>query len=131
MSIPAEKLNEIIKICNPRTSKHFCTKSQLQSLLGSLLYISKCVQSARFFLNRMVALLRQNHDKNVIQLTPDFARDLNWFVVFLRTYNGVTYYDTKKAHSTIELDASLTGLGGCLIKWYILFPFHVVSKIII
>ena len=61
MSVLAEKLNEIIQICNSWTSKHSCTKSQLQSLLGSLLYISKCVQSARFFLNRMLALLRQNH----------------------------------------------------------------------
>ena len=45
-------------------------------------------------------------------------------MVFLRTYNGVTYYDTKKAHSTIYLDASLTGLGGCFnqMVYTILFP---------
>ena len=34
-----------------------------QSLLGSLLYITKCVMPARFFLTRMLALLRANHLK--------------------------------------------------------------------
>ena len=36
------------------------TKSELQSLLGLLLYITKCVKPARFFLNRMLQLLRDN-----------------------------------------------------------------------
>ena len=123
MSISTEKLNEIMQICNSWTLKHSCTKSQLQSLLGSLLYIFKYVQSARFHLNRMLALLRASHDQNIIKLTPEIARDLNWFVVFLRTYNGVTYYDTNKAHSTIYLDASLTGLGGCFNQMIYTIPF--------
>ena len=108
ISYSVNKLNEIIQICNSLTSKHYCTKSQLQSLLGSLLYISKCVQPARFFLNRMLAILRQGHDKNIIQLTPDF---------------GVTYYDTKKTYSKIYTDASLTGLGGCFNQMVFSIPF--------
>ena len=71
----------------------------------------------------MLALLRKNHDNNHIKLTQEFARDLNWFVVFLKTYNGITYYDTRNIHDTIFLGASLTGLGGCFNQIIYTIPF--------
>ena len=52
-SVPSEKLAEIKKLCQHWLQKQSCMKRQLQSLLGSLLYVSKCVKNARFFLNRM------------------------------------------------------------------------------
>ena len=59
------KLAEIVEMCKSWLSKTYCSKRQLQSLLGSLLYISKCVKPAHFFLNRMLALLRNNHQKGI------------------------------------------------------------------
>ena len=49
ISILPEKLQEIIALCNNWQHKTTCTKTNLQSLLGSLLYVSKCVKPARFF----------------------------------------------------------------------------------
>ena len=49
LSIPDQKLAEIVDICKSWVSKTYCSKRQLQSLLGSLLYISKCVKPAHFF----------------------------------------------------------------------------------
>ena len=67
---------EIVKLCYSWKDKKFCTKNQLQSLLGSLLYITKCVCPARFFLNRMLQVLRDNHSNGHIRLTEDFTKDL-------------------------------------------------------
>ena len=53
ISIPEVKL--ICSVCHNR----MVTKSELQSLLGLLLYITKCVKLARFFLNRMLQLLKR------------------------------------------------------------------------
>ena len=39
MSIPPHKFQEIIQSCHEWHTKRFCSKRQLQSLLGSLLYI--------------------------------------------------------------------------------------------
>ena len=89
------------------------TKNQFQSLLGSLLYICKCVKPARFFLNRMLPLLRDNFDNKQIRLNDSFFKDLNWFNTFLDTHNGVTFYSLKSPQIQIHLDACLTGLGGC------------------
>ena len=47
-----------------------------------------------------------------MRLTRDFHKDRRWFNTFLQSYNGVTYYDTRKVGGTIYLDASLTAMGG-------------------
>ena len=82
LKIPSEKLQEIQQICLDFVFKSKVTKNQFQSLLGSLLYITKCVQPARFFLNRMLQLLRDNTTKSVITLDEKFYKDLNWFNTF-------------------------------------------------
>ena len=53
ISIPSEKLHRIVKLCASWSCKTYCSKRDLQSLLGSLLFISKCVPPSRCFLNRM------------------------------------------------------------------------------
>ena len=55
----------------------------LQSLPGSLLYISKCVKSSQTFLNRMLDLLRSSDKQANIKITPELAKDLAWFLKFI------------------------------------------------
>ena len=111
ISIPQEKLQEIVKTCKKWAGKTYCSKTDLQSLLGLLLYITKCIKPARFFLNIMLQLLRDNNNVRKILLTEDFFLDLGWFDAFPEHYNGVTYYDQSNCHSQMHLDASLTGLS--------------------
>ena len=40
LSIPPEKLNQILAVCDTWSHKTHCTKREHQSLLGSLLYVS-------------------------------------------------------------------------------------------
>ena len=61
----------------------------------------------------MLELLRASHGCQKILLTPDFKRDLRWFDKFLPKYNGISMYDHKRVEATLELDACLTGFGGC------------------
>ena len=93
--ILAYKLSEIVKVCQDWAVKRIVTKNELQSLLGLLLYISNCVKPARYFLNRMLQLLRGNFDHNSIFLTQEFFKDLLWFNTFLQSYNGVSMYDIR------------------------------------
>ena len=109
VSIAADKLQEIIQLCAYWTTKTYCSKQDLQSLLGSLLYVTRRVKHSRYFLNRM--LLRNNVHSHKILITPDFRKDLAWFNQFLTQYNGVTYYDTNYCHTKVHLDACLSGLG--------------------
>ena len=113
VSIPQDKLRQICDAVRHWLGKTSCTKRQLQSILGMLLYVHKCVKPARAFLNRMLALLRSGHAAQKITLTSEFKRDLKWFDKFLPLYNGVSFYDHRPIDHTLELDACLTGLGGC------------------
>ena len=74
MSVPPDKLDSIIDMCCQWKTKKFCSKRQLQSLLGSLLYVSKCVKPAHTFLNRMLMLLRENFEKDTIFLNTAFLK---------------------------------------------------------
>ena len=111
VSVPQEKLENIQKICESWVNKNTCNKKELQSFLGSLLYISKCVKSSRFFLNRMLDILRSHFGSNEITLGLDFHRDLNWFRKFLPQFNGTAFFNHSPVHMTIELDACLVDLG--------------------
>ena len=111
MSIPPVKVKEIWEKCCHWQQKRYCNKKQLQSLLGSLLYVSKCVRFSRFFLNRLLDVLRSMEEKNQTKITIEARRDINWFAKFISIYNGVTFFDQKPIAHSIELDASLQGMG--------------------
>ena len=108
------------------------TKNQFQSLLGLLLYISKCAKPAKYFLNRMLQLLRENFNNDHIVLThKNFFRDLVSFQTFLKSYNGITIYDIKPLNIPIYLDACLQGVWGVVITiLFIPFPFPRASMVI-
>ena len=119
VSVPEETLRNIQKICEYWQNKTKCSKKELQSLLGLLLYISKCIKSSRFFLNRMLDTLRSHFGKNEINLNQDFHRDLNWFTKFLPQFNGIAFFNHCPVHMTIELDVCLVGLGAiCMNQVY-------------
>ena len=112
LKIPDEKMAEIKSLCKQWTQKITATKRQLQSLLGKLLYIHRCVRPSRLFLNRMLALLRSSHNDHHIRLTDTFKRDIAWFNVFLDRFNGKTMIHNQgspQVHAFV--DASLSGVG--------------------
>ena len=49
ISISSEKLEIIKAMCSSWPVKSTCTKKELQSFLGSLLYVAKCIKYARVF----------------------------------------------------------------------------------
>ena len=114
LSIDPHKLQYIHEECLVIAGKRHLTKKSFQSLLGKLLYIHKCVVPARTFINRMLALFRQNSTKRRIALTEEFHKDLSWFLLFLPKFNGITYIQKLDipGSQTLHVDASLTGLGG-------------------
>ena len=114
LSIDPEKLESIHNECIATSGKRHLSRKAFQSLLGKLLYIHKCVPPARTFINRMLALFRQNPTAKRITLTDDFHKDLAWFLVFLPKFNGITYIRKPEIsqNHTLHVDASLNGLGG-------------------
>ena len=92
------------------STKNFLSKQAFQSLLGKLIYIQKCVKPSRIFINRILEVFRSNSHNRKIYLTSDFHRDIQCFLAFLPSYNGVSYITkTNIDHSqSLFLDTCLT-----------------------
>ena len=116
VSVPKDKLEDIKKVCFSWLQVKNCNKRQLQSLLGSLLYITKCVRYSRAFLNRLLKLLRDNHNNKTIKVNQEARRDITWFHSFLSKFNGTSFFKKIKIDSIVHLDACLTGIGAIFEK---------------
>ena len=113
MSIAQDKLQDIYEACVQASTKTYLSKQAFQSLLGKLIYIHKCVKPSRIFINRILELFRRNNHCRKIYLNSEFHKDLQWFLTFLPTYNGIAYIiksDIDEVQS-LYLDACLTGMG--------------------
>jgi hypothetical protein len=112
ISIPKSKLKEVINQCKRFLNKSKITKNQIQSLLGSLLFLHKAIKPARAFVNRIIALLKTAPDRGHVKISLDMKKDLNWFVACARQANGTITMD-KSLQPGVDLyvDASLGGLG--------------------
>ena len=126
MSIAKDKLEAIYGECLQVSTKTSISGHKYQSLLGKLLYIQKCVKPARVFINRLLAVFRNNSHLKTIQLTNEFHRDIQWFLTFLPAYNGVSYIHKPRIDDkqSLYLDASLTGMGAVWRNRVYATPIH-------
>ena len=120
LEIPAEKLCQIKALVADWLEKDKATKRELQSIIGKLLYIAKCVKPARLFIGRMLATLRLAPERGSITLDKEFKMDIKWFSQFLPCYNGVSMMHQPRiqADKTVHLDSCLSGVGAICHKHY-------------
>ena len=114
LSIDRDKIEAIYDQCTRTLQRKTISKKQLQSLLGKLLYLHKCVKPARMFVNRILATLRQNTHRNKFQVSAEMRQDICWFLQFLPRFNSraILVKNSIQEPHTLHIDASLTGLGG-------------------
>lgn len=121
VAVPSDKLAEIkVLVCEWR-GKLKSTKVQLQSLIGYLQFVSKCVLQSRVFMNRLLETLRSMKKKNSIRLSDSFQKDIQWWDTFVVEYNGVSFIPAAswaEPDVTFATDSSLTGCGGFCGKEY-------------
>ena len=112
LKIPDQKINEILKLCRFWSRQKVASKNQLQKLVGKLIYIHRCVQPSRLFLNRILTVLRNTPATGVKPLPDMFFRDITWFNKFLNIFNGqVNFYSQVQKHKEVWIDASLMQVG--------------------
>lgn len=134
LSVSPDRLFEIQELLQSWLTKRSTTKSALQSLVGKLVFVSKCVRQSRVFIARILRLLRSvrfNHHH--INLSAEFRKDILWWCRFLQEYNGVSMISTAHWSSPGEVfstDACLTGCGGICARQYFhaQFPDFVLSQ---
>ena len=109
VTIPHEKCLQILDACRHYTTKKQITRKQLQSLLGKLIYLHRCVPASRIFVNRLLNTLHQCPHR--VTVSEDMRKDLAWFIQFLVKFNGKVLFPAMRQKIDVYVDASLSGMG--------------------
>ena len=107
MTIPEQKLEEIMGVVEQWEGKTRATQRQMQSLLGLLNFVASVAPTARLFTNRMLQNLRDTPKRGSETLSLGFKRDLKFFADLLPQYNGVRIIakESIEFQGELELDA--------------------------
>ncbi len=116
MSVSKSRLNELESLLQIWSFKSEATKKELESFLGKLMFVCKCVRQSRVFVSRLLWQLRSLGSKsNTFRVDRELLRDIEWWQKFLRVYNGVSIIPDQGWSSpdqVIATDACLQGGGG-------------------
>ena len=92
-------------------SKKRASKRQLQQLAGLLNWACQAVRGGRYFLRRILDSIRHlKHGSHKCKLSKAFKLDVEWWLAFLRSFNGSVYY-RECAKYVVHTDACLQGAG--------------------
>ena len=122
MEVTDEKLKDVMDICDEWMGKSYCTRTELEHLVGKLQFIASCVRPGRIFVSRILNQLRGMPREGSFPVSHQLKKDVFWWKTFLPEYNGVSImwlqqFDTPD--SILATDASGTGLGGtCLHEYF-------------
>ena len=112
--IPPERLAFIINELKSWISRKGCTKRELQSLIGSLQYLTRVIPWGRAFIHRLIRLISNNRPPHApIRLSTGLRLDLHWWLDNLPSWPGISFfYDSSwSSLDSFEVDASLSGHG--------------------
>jgi hypothetical protein len=119
LQIPSHKLQEVLSLCNFYLSKSKITKTNLQALIGSLMFLHKAIKPAWLFVNCTLALLQDMGDIPLVAIDEGTHQDLRWFIACAQAVNGtVRIFMCLRSRLNLFVDASLQGLWGLLALWF-------------
>ena len=106
------KLDRLKVLIKDWLGKHSATKHQLQCFIGHLSFAAKVVRPGRLFtwelINTMAIPKRSFH---LVRLNSACRADIAWWALFLKDWNGISFFPSFPQGCTMESDAS--GKWGC------------------
>ena len=103
ISIPEDKVNEIMEQMPWWCGRRTCKLRDLQSLNGKLNFCSKAIPPGRMFTRRLIDLTKTpiQNPNHYITLTKDAREDIHWWCELLMTQNRASFIpDPKRIYST-------------------------------
>lgn len=111
ISVPHDKLEEIRSCVSAALKLRSMSKKHLQSIIGKVIHVAKCIRPARLFVSRLLEALRGMRSKKYLKVSQDMRRDLLWFKEFSAQWNGVGLINTSRPDLDVYVDASGSGIG--------------------
>ena len=113
--LPSDKLSTLQALLQSWRDRRWCTRRDLESLIGHLHHAAKVVWPGRTFLRRMINLLRCFRKRDhPIRLNSEFHLDLQWWLQFLSSWHGVYFwlFPGMSASPDLEVTSDASGSIG-------------------
>ena len=132
LEVTAERLAEIKTLVYFWLFETYISRKQLESLIGKLAFVAKCVRPGRVFQSRLLEFLSGLPRRGKVLLTDDCRKDLRWWHRFLEQFNGVRMIPLgpwSQVDQVVASDACLTGCGALCVPqfFHALFPEAIVA----
>lgn len=114
IAVTPDRIHETIILLESWRFKEFTTKKQLQSLIGKLQFMAKCVRPGRVFISRMLLTLRGIPDGGIVEVNKELKMDVKFWYEFLPRFNGVSVMkciDTGVPGAEMSSDCNLRACG--------------------
>ena len=115
ISIPEEKMIEIISELKQWEKRRTMTKKRLQQIMGKLQFAASCIRPGRVFINRLYDHISVMQEDIQYVITQDIKLDLSWWRRFMQVHNGVSIMWLKQRTQLGEMmttDSCMVGAGG-------------------
>lgn len=115
MAVTPDRIKDTLHTLEQWRFKVSASKRELQSMIGKLQFISKCVRPGRVFISRLLNQLSRMHHLDQCDIPQEVRADLRWWYTFLPKFNGVSVLrcvDTGVPGIEIMSDCNLKACGG-------------------
>ena len=126
MEVTPDRVADTLRELKAWQQKVAATRREIQSLVGKLIFVAKCVRQGRIFLSRLLNLLRDAPLTGRLSISGEAQADIKWFSLFLPSYSGVSLIpdkDWSDPDAVLASDACLVGCGATCEKQYFTSPF--------
>ena len=129
MEISEEKMSEIRQELDTWLYRTAARRKEVESLVGKLQFIAKCVKAGRIFLSRLIQWIRTMDRRHLYPVPLEARRDIAWWGRFAHRFNGVSLLWLTKEPGMdmiLQTDACPKGYGGICGQEYFRgrFPRH-------
>ena len=124
MAVTPQCIHEIMAELEMWRGKKCCNITELQSLIGKLQFLSKCIRPGRVFVARLLNFLRGMKKGIWYMVSDEVGSDIKWWYFTLPHFKGTALmwlYDDKEQDCSFATDSCLQGCGGVCEEEY----FHV------
>ena len=121
MEVTPDRLNEIKEELKTWLTRTSATRKEVESLIGKLQFMSKCVKAGRIFLARLISWIRGMNRSRKYLIPQEARKDIAWWGRFAMEFNGIELmWLVRKpiVDEVIATDACKIGYGGTLGEEY-------------
>lgn len=114
IAVTPERVQETLCLLERWRFMRFATKKQLQSLIGKLQFMAKCVRPGRVFISRLLLRLLSIPDGCTFEINDEIKMDIKFWYEFLPLFNGESVMrsiDTAVPGVEIASDCNMKACG--------------------